>query len=74
MFYASKISTEYKGADLNFQLQDLKLEAVDLKEEVPHLRSGGIRLQFNLGLCSTLCVEQVAAEYVVQRVETATYS
>jgi len=35
-----------KVPDLNFGVQDLLLEVVDLKQEVPDLRSDGI-LQFN---------------------------
>ena len=31
-----------KVPDLNCEVHDLLLEVVDLKQEVPHLRSGGI--------------------------------
>jgi len=31
-----------KVPDLNFEVQELLLEAVDLKQEVPDLRCGGI--------------------------------
>jgi len=33
--------------DLNYEEQDLLLEVVDLKQEVPDLRSGGTPPQFN---------------------------
>ena len=36
------VNPSKKVPDLNSEVQDLVLEAVDLKEEVPDLRSGGI--------------------------------
>ena len=36
-----------KVPDLNCEVQDLLLVVVDLKQEVPDLRSGGIPPQFN---------------------------
>jgi len=45
--------SQQKGADLKCDVPDLLLEVVDLKQEAPDLRAGGIPLNLTHDLCTT---------------------
>jgi len=52
-----------KVLDLNCEVQDLLLEVVDFKQEVPDLRSGGIHPNLALPLCNVIRNKNVQKEH-----------